>query len=41
LDIDIFITGSNATLLSSDLSTYLAGRYIDFEILPFSYSEYL
>jgi predicted AAA+ superfamily ATPase len=41
LDIDIFITGSNATLLSSDLSTYLAGRYIDFEILPFSYPEYL
>lgn len=41
LDIDIFITGSNASLLSSDLSTYLAGRYIEFEILPFSYAEYL
>jgi predicted AAA+ superfamily ATPase len=41
LDIDIFITGSNASLLSSDLSTYLAGRYIEFEILPFSYTEYL
>ncbi len=40
-DIDIFITWSNANLLSSDLSTYLSGRYIDFEILPFSYSEYL
>lgn len=41
LDIDIFITWSNANLLSSDLSTYLAGRYIDFEIMPFSYDEYL
>lgn len=41
LDIDIFITGSNANLLSSELSTYLSGRYIDFEIMPFSYIEYL
>ena len=41
LDIDIFITWSNANLLSSDLSTYLAWRYIDFEIFPFSYDEYL
>lgn len=40
-DVDIFITGSNANLLSSELSTYLAGRYIDFEIFPFSYPEYL
>jgi len=41
LDTDIFITWSNANLLSSDLSTYLAWRYIDFEIMPFSYIEYL
>lgn len=41
LDIDIFITWSNANLLSSDLSTYLAWRYIDFEIMSFSYEEYL
>lgn len=41
IDIDIFVTGSNANLLSSDLSTYLAGRYIDFEIMPFSYLEYI
>ncbi len=41
IDIDIFITWSNANLLSSDLSTHLAWRYIDFEIMPFSYDEYL
>lgn len=40
-DVDIFITWSNANLLSSDLSTYLTWRYIDFEIMPFSYLEYL
>lgn len=41
LNVDIFITWSNANLLSSDLSTYLTWRYIDFEIMPFSYLEYL
>jgi predicted AAA+ superfamily ATPase len=40
-DVDIFITGSNANVLSSELSTYLAGRYVDFEIFPFDYREYL
>jgi len=40
-DCDIYITGSNAWLLSSELSTYLSWRYINFEIFPFSYSEYL
>jgi len=40
-DVDIFITWSNASLLSSDLSTYLAWRYISFEIFPFSYDEFL
>ncbi len=38
---EIFITGSNSKLLSGELATYLSGRYIDFEIFPFSYSEYL
>ena len=38
---DIYITGSNAKLLSGELSTYLAGRYVDFVIYPFSFKEFL
>ncbi len=38
---EVFITGSNANLLSMELSTYLTGRYIGFEVFPFSYEEYL
>ena len=38
---DIFITGSNATMLSSELSTYLSGRYIEFRISGLSYPEFL
>ena len=41
LDCDIYITGSNARLLSSELSTYLAGRYVEFVIYPFSFGEFL
>mgnify|MGYP002743913006 CR=1 FL=1 len=33
---DIYITGSNSTMLSSDLATVLAGRYVQFEIYPFT-----
>jgi hypothetical protein len=38
---DIFVTGSNAKMLSSELSTYLAGRYIEFHIQSLSYVEFL
>ncbi|MGO5543079.1 ATP-binding protein [Blautia sp. HCP3S3_H10_1] len=41
LDCDIYITGSNARLLSSELSTYLGGRYVKFIIYPFSFAEFL
>ena len=37
MNIDIYITGSNAKLLSSEMATYLAGRYVQFNIYPFSY----
>ncbi|MCL1974862.1 MAG: ATP-binding protein [Firmicutes bacterium] len=40
-DCDIYITGSNAKLLSGELATYLAGRYVAFIIYPFSFGEFL
>ncbi len=40
IDCDIFITGSNANLLSGELATYIAGRYIAFEIQPFDFGEF-
>lgn len=41
LDCDIYITGSNAKLLSGELSTYLGGRYVEFVIYPFSFAEFM
>ena len=40
-DCDIYLTGSNAYLLSSELSTYLSGRYVEVKMLPLAFSEYL
>lgn len=37
----IFISGSNSKMLSGELATLLSGRYVNFEIFPFSYQEYI
>lgn len=39
-DVDIYITGSNAMLLSGEYATLLSGRYVEFTVYPFSFSEY-
>lgn len=40
-DVDLYITGSNSRMMSSEISTYLTGRYVSFRIYTLSFSEYL
>lgn len=40
-NVDIYITGSNSRMMSSEISTYLTGRYVSFRIYPLSFAEYL
>lgn len=40
-DVDIYVTGSNSRMMSSEISTYLTGRYVAFRIFPLSFKEYL
>ena len=40
-DVDLYVKGSNSRMLSSEISTYLTGRYISFRVFPLSFSEYL
>lgn len=41
LNYNIYITGSNAYLLSSEYATYLVGRYVEIKMLPLSFSEFM
>lgn len=40
-NVDLYITGSNSYLLSSELATYIAGRYVEIKVNPLSFKEYL
>lgn len=40
-NVDIYVTGSNSRMMSSEISTYLTGRYISFRVYPLSFSEYM
>jgi predicted AAA+ superfamily ATPase len=41
LDVDVYVTGSNSRMMSSEISTYLTGRYIQIRVYPLAFSEYL
>ncbi len=40
-DVDLYVTGSNSRMMSSEISTYLTGRYVSFRIYTLSFAEYL
>ena len=40
-DVDIYVTGSNSRMMSSEIATYLTGRYVSFRIFTLSFEEYL
>lgn len=40
-DVDIYVTGSNSRMMSSEIATYLTGRYVSFQVYPLSFEEYL
>lgn len=40
-NLDIYVTGSNSRMMSSEIATYLTGRYVSFRIFPLSFQEYL
>lgn len=40
-DVDLYVTGSNSRMMSSEIGTYLTGRYVSFRIFPLSFEEYL
>ena len=40
-DVDLYVTGSNSRMMSSEIATYLTGRYVSFRIFPLSFKEYL
>lgn len=40
-NVDVYVTGSNSRMMSSEISTYLTGRYVSFHVYPLSFNEYL
>lgn len=40
-DVDLYVTGSNSRMMSSEISTYLTGRYVSFQVFTLSFAEYL